>query len=559
MKALIILLTVLGACMPRQQDREFFEAFMDAGQRQFARTTLQEFLMTKIVVRDGKKFRLWTSEGHAYLAALNAKFARSKDLVIQKGAQLAISTWMIGRTFWMLDGQPLKAGFFFPDDESMKLFVQDRVDEMIDTSPYIKRSIEATDSTDNVKLKKYQQATLAFRATSTKKGVKTFDADIINLDEVDEHDVENLEFADDRLLHAAEPVRLAASQPSFEDFGINADYLTTNMHAWLIRCACGHWTDLVERFMSDPDSIFGKHKTAGIVYVCEKCGRTVNNQKGKFVARFPAVERDGVQISQLFRADMKPESVLQKFRNATTSVKLKRFYISIIGVPFSTADERPISQAILDANRGGHRIAEQSDSYTYMGADQGDTVHMVFAEPTRDARLRITGLLKCSVLDERLHHRWIESFRVFAGHVDAMPNKNWAVRMAMRYPDNIRIQYFQQKYAERTEAVPGDDEGVQVLQVNRDESLQDTVDAIKNGLFIFPSKSGLSGPDLALVEELELHIKNLIRERKEDENGKPVYQFKKKIANHFGMALNSLRLAYEAEGTPGEAPPPLFG
>jgi hypothetical protein len=139
-----------------------------------------------------------------------------------------------------------------------------------------------------------------------------------------------------------------------------------------------------------------------------------------------------------------------------------------------------------------------------------------------------------------------------------MPNKNWSIRMALGFPGNIKIQYFAKRWAERSELLPGA-ETVETILTNRDESLQDTVDAIKNGLFILPDPARLSPSDLALHQEFEYHLKMLIRERSEDENGKTVYQFKKKVPNHFGMALNSLRLAYEGAGGPDGAALPIWG
>lgn len=196
--------------------------------------------------------------------------------------------------------------------------------------------------------------------------------------------------------------------------------------------------------------------------------------------------------------------------------------------------------------RGDHGIPDGVNSHTYMGADQGDTVHMLFGEVTSDNRIRIYPA-KFSVLDESEINRVIDNFQVYSGIIDAMPNKNWSVRTAKRYNGYIRIQYFSKRFSMSDESVVSTDEneGIEVVNINRDESLQETVDALKSGKFLLPDKTRLSGYDLKLAEELDLHLKMLIKERGEDENGKPRYSFKKKVANHFGMALNSLRLAYE--------------
>lgn len=84
------------------------------------------------------------------------------------------------------------------------------------------------------------------------------------------------------------------------------------------------------------------------------------------------------------------------------------------------------------------------------------------------------------------------------------------------------------------------------------------MDAIKNGLFVFPDPKKLSGSDLKLYEEFKFHLTMLIRERTEDENGKTLWKFKKKVENHFGMALNSLRLAVETNNSGGHFVSPIL-
>ena len=84
------------------------------------------------------------------------------------------------------------------------------------------------------------------------------------------------------------------------------------------------------------------------------------------------------------------------------------------------------------------------------------------------------------------HYDAIKRYYVYRGFVDAMPNKSWALALALKYPDNIGIQFFKENFKETEEAVPGDSEPVEVLHVNRDDSLNDLVDDLKSDFLYCP-------------------------------------------------------------------------
>lgn len=528
--------------------QELIQEIMDLGDRKFANNSFVEYLLSKVYVRSSIGIHRYSFQGHTYLEEIAKLLEKAKRFIALKGGQVALSTLLIAESFWRAEKDSLKLAWFFPDAGNMRIFVQDRVEDMIKVSPHIKKIVEQTDSIKNVQLLKYLESTLAFRATETLKQVKTFDSDINYLDEFDEQNQEHAEFANDRLDHSKLALSRVISQPSFEDFGIHAEWKNTNQCWWLVKCeACNEWNNLIQRFIDEPGSIFGVKtgKNSKVVFAC-KCGATLNPQRGTYVPARPGHHNTGVQVSQFFNTMRTPEQHYNRWKEAITTIKKKNYYISVVGWPYSTDDEKPITQSIIDANRGEHGIPESVSTFSYMGADQGDTVHMLFGEHTSDNRIKIYPA-KFSVLSESEINNAILRYKVYSGVIDALPNKNWSVRTAKYFSDFIRIQYFAKKFSLKAEPLVtiDDEEGIEVVNVNRDESLQDTVDAIKNGLFLFPDKRRLEGADLALAEELDLHLKMLIRERGEDENGKPKYGFKKKVQNHFGMALNSLRIAFE--------------
>ncbi|AXR68263.1 phage terminase large subunit family protein [Leptospira mayottensis] len=519
--------------------------------------SLEEFLLQEVLIKSVNGLVPYSFEGYSFWKDICRESQDHPDITFIKPGQIGYSLWALARIIKKIRKTSLKAGIYFPDDVSMKDFVQDRVDPFLSFQcPILKPDIDAA-YVDNTRIKKIGDATLACRGTWTKRGTKTIDLDIVMLDEVDEHDEENIEFVGDRLLASQLNWMMKGSQPSFPNMGIHGEFIRTDQRFRFLKCpSCGHWTNLVERWLKEPISIFGfdgkdalrNPNVKNVFYICENktCGRKLNNQKGEYVAKIKS-DRRGYQCSQLFTPKT-PYFIYDKLTNAVTSAKRKNLTISIIGWPSSSEEEQPLQIDEIQKWEGDQGLKNHSPYFTYHGADQGDTVHGVFGEPTLDGRIRIIGLYKASVLDEERYAEHVTRFSVLSGIIDALPNRNWSLRMALRFPDNLKIQYFTKKYRENSEVVPGADT-VEVVNVNRDDSLQDTIDAIKAGLFIFPNPLLLSDSDLVAYEEFKFHLTMLVREKGEDENGKPLWSFKKKVPNHYGMALNSLRIAYETSGT----------
>ncbi|AVQ11699.1 Phage terminase large subunit GpA-like protein [Leptospira santarosai] len=516
--------------------------------------TMEEFLTQNVFVKGDDDLIPYSFEGYSFWQDICRESQDHPYTVFLKAAQIGYSVWALARLIWKIYGSSYKAGIYFPDDTSMKDFVQDRVEPFLNQCPILKPHLNDS-NVDNTRTKKIDKATLVMRGTWTKRGTKTVDLDIVMLDEVDEHDEENIEFVGDRLLASKLNWMMLGSQPSLPNVGIHAEFLRTDQRFRLLKCpSCTRWTNLVERWLKEPISIFGFNdkealkspNTKNIFYACEHCGRKLNNQKGEYVAKTKS-DRHGYQCSQLF-TPRNPFFIYSKLLDAVTSAKRKNLTISIIGWPSSSDEEQPLQIDEIQKWEGDQGLKDHSPYFTYHGADQGDTVHEVFGEPTLDGRIRIIGLHKISVLEEERYAEHITKFSVLNGIIDALPNRNWSLRMALRFPDNLKIQYFTKKFRENSEVVLGANE-VGVINVNRDDSLQDTVDAIKNGLFIFPNPLLLSESDLKAYEEFKFHLTMLVREKGEDENGKPLWSFKKGVPNHYGMALNSLRIAYETSGT----------
>jgi hypothetical protein len=105
------------------------------------------------------------------------------------------------------------------------------------------------------------------------------------------------------------------------------------------------------------------------------------------------------------------------------------------------------------------------------------------------------------------------------------------------------IQYFKATFRETTEGQ--DDKEVGVIQVDRDESLDDTT----SHFAMNPPQALLFKPrtpeEEKTLDEIKRHLKKLVKEEISGPDGQKRIIYKKNVDNHFGMAINSARLALE--------------
>ncbi len=496
-------------------------------------------------------------EGHEYLKEIYSLPFDVKTLVFQKAAQMGISTYSLLRVLKFLDDNAAKAVYYFPTDDDVRDFAQDRCDPMIDNSEYLSKKI-SYDRADNLGLKQLGNSSLYFRGVFSKQKVKSVDADIIIKDEVDEADQENLVFADDRLLHSSFGYRIELSQPSSPDFGINRAFKETDQRYWIVKCPkCGRQNNIVESF---PKNLFSKGKGNKISswIGCTRCRGKLDTTKGQWVAKHPSLSNDGIgfQVSQLFSTTVSPLQIYKRFTKATLSSEKKNFWISYIGVPYQDSNLCPFTDALIEGCEERNYGFEKEAFSSFMGIDVGDVCHVVVFGWT-GKRLR---MLYCEEVLSDDFERFcylIERYRSFFV-IDAMPYKNLSKRLALKYKGWGAIQYFKgESLREKTEG-EGEYE-VPVVMHNRTESIDEMKSEFENGFFVLPNPKKLKGANLEMYERWKAHIKNLEKEETMDKAGYKKIEYKKKVENHFGMATNSAYIAFTiGRGVSMQAVDPVF-
>ena len=170
---------------------------------------------------------------------------RHPFIVVQKGAQVGVSEWMLNQALWAADtllGGRGNALYVMPTEAVMRDFVQARVDSAIAASAYLSARVHPEPpvrAVDRTGLKRFGEAHAYFRGGDRGQLI-TVDADIVLLDEFDRMDPETLALAQQRIASSRLGWLRAASTPSAPETGINRLFMLSDQRRYLLPCpGCG--------------------------------------------------------------------------------------------------------------------------------------------------------------------------------------------------------------------------------------------------------------------------------------------------------------------------------
>jgi hypothetical protein len=362
-------------------------------------------------------------------------------------------------------------------------------------------------------------------------------------DEVDEADQENLVFAEDRLLHSSFGYIIELSQPSRPDFGINRSFKRSDQRHRLLKCdKCGKWNDVVSAWPGNMVTK-GKGENLSAYIACTRCRRRLDPKISEWVAKYPARSKEhaGFLISQLFGPAVDITHIYKKWAGATLISEKKNVAISLIGVPYSDPELCPFTDELLTGLEKKGLGFERSAMNSFMGIDVGDLCHVTVWGWTGN-RLRLIWLEEIPSDNFNAFCALIERYRSFFV-IDAMPYKNLSKRLCLKYPGWGAIQYF--KGDTLKEGLEGSDEyQVQTVKHDRTESIDEMAGLFNDEFFLLPDPKKLKPDELDIYEKWKDQVKNLEAEQIDDKSGYKMKRYKKKVANHFGMATNSALIAF---------------
>lgn len=527
------------------------------------------------------KGRAFSFEGHKYLRQIYDD--QHPDIVWEKAAQMGISIRALAEGLNLCEEMAVKCLYYLSTDNDAEDFANDRVNPIVDGSEHLKSIVRTSRRRrDNVGLKHIGDGTLYLRGVESIRNVKSVDGDVIILDELDEANQRNVQFAQDRLLHSDLHYERRLSQPSIPDYGISREFTETDQHYWFLKCpSCNHaqclelecedknGVPMPRNFMKIPDAMRSRFPEDQTYYRgCLKCGAELDMEKGEWVAQQPSRDRRGYHVSQLYTTVTPPgqpapaDRVMTELINARTVEQKTRVVNSIIGKAYG-GDRQPLTEETLAAAEGDHGFLWRSDHPCYLGVDMGDIIHAAVLDAPAPDILRIIWLETLNDPDEL--ELLMDRYAIVMGVIDSMPEGHTARKFCKKYPGRAATQRFSNPVWKLKEEEQGDDV-VQEIQIDRTLSLDDTTSAIidaatanhigrvppnSDGIIMMPRGELLDIE--AMTENLvcRRHLTLLVKDLVVNKQGKKRWDYKHNVENHFGMAINSARIARKFVSTEG--------
>lgn len=234
----------------------------------------------------------------------------STEVYIEKPAQVFISEYLISLALftccsgWGGRGNAL---YVFPATPQIADFSNGRLEPVILESPYLRaqrqkiKDATGFTATNNVQLKQLGRGFIYLRGSNARNQIVSVDADVVELDEVDEMEEGTIEAAKRRASSSIKPFYRGASTPKYPKRGIDAVVDRSDRKVWMVKCeACGHWHDLAKiqelmfplpdlessNLIPIPNEEKGTHYHVGTRYyiACPECQRILNVWNGEWVA-----------------------------------------------------------------------------------------------------------------------------------------------------------------------------------------------------------------------------------------------------------------------------------
>jgi len=400
---------------------------------------------------------------HPYLVALYGD--TSEHMTVRKAAQMGASELLISYAMHACDVRKATVLYVFPTDTHVSDFSVARIGPAIEASPYLQRLIvsggDQTSSeaarrkaADRVTLKRVGDRFWYLRGARVKKDggapqLKSVDADVVLLDEVDEMDQRAIPIAEKRLGADSLGEMRAVSTPTYPGMGIEQLWVLTNQMYWFIRCDhCGKRQYLtLDHFVVEYDALErpiiwnGMDEDKAVAH-CQKCDGVMDRLgPGEWIAEFPHIKRHGYHLTKLYSARQDPLEIIERLR-VINETQRKECVNQDLGLPYQPRGGRMTNQ-LLDLLRRDYAFGVMPTEETTMGVDVGNVLHFVVRGPkdylTGEKPLRMAGVVDSFEAIAAEIIRW-NCKRVV---VDAMPETKKARELQAKFePGLVWLAYY---------------------------------------------------------------------------------------------------------------------
>jgi len=497
---------------------------------------------------------------HAYMRAIYESQARR--LVVYKASQLGASEYAISYALHAADARGAQVLYVFPTDDTVSDFSSARIGPAIEASPYLEGVVieggaaevdgHKPRGADRVTLKRIRDRFIYLRGGQVKPDgkahqLKSIDADVLILDEVDEMDPRAPSIAVKRLGHSLIAEERWISTPTYPGLGIHAAWLLSDMREWFVRCgSCGKRQMLsIASVIVEWDEIgrpvsWNKDSHGRAIAACQKCGKKLNRLgPGEWVAQMPGRDTAGFHLTKLFSPTASLAELIENLQT-TDETKRREAFNQDLGETYTPRGGQ-ITDDVLDACRRDYGHGPVPGERTILGADVGKVLHVVIRTEVVEAesgerRQRFAGEVESFETLGRL----MRDYNVGHAVIDALPETRKARELQEDFPPHVvwLAYYVGQKTGTKRTLPEQWVEAEGVVNLDRTRTLDRTMSRF------FERKNTLPAYARDVVGgDYYAHMKAPVRVLQDGPGGEKVAVYVESSADHFVHAENYCEVA----------------
>jgi len=330
-----------------------------------------------------------------------------------------------------------------PTHELGDRYAKNRVNRPIARVPTYEQLLGAApDKADSLAFKAFGQGTINVVTAETKKSFREAPVDWLVVEELDECDPSNIEFAYGRLKDSDYKVITRIANPAFADRGIHALYKQGTQRKWHIRCReCGEaqpldWFVNVVRTTHDEHGQVTGHELLDrewspgcgrdVRVFCRHCGAEIDRLEGHPDWAFwrdtnAGAARRSRHFNQLSLPSEPISALWLQFRKALDDeMAMQAFYNDVLGLPYTSAGSK-LTPDILDKCIRPYRLPDASPGPCAAGLDVGSRHRLVIYDNPEPEIARLVFAGECRHLGEAMSV--IRDYNVERVVADMLPEK----------------------------------------------------------------------------------------------------------------------------------------
>lgn len=350
-----------------------------------------------------------------YMVEILASLPNLEEAVISKCVQTGFSEALLAYSIWRAGWSSRRIAYTLPQFQARKRFVQGRFDPLVEQVPSYRMRAGAgerkgrgaptsvTKTVDNIAVKNFGRGVIFFLSSATDSDFVELSVDTLIVDEYDLCDQANIAKAEDRLAASPYPQRFLVGNPGLPNFGIDGAFNNTDKRRWHFQCGCcGERQPIdweVNMVVKDNSGVWLPRDTAratqlagyqrsprrdmDIRPVCRRCHKPFDRRAkgGSWVAENPSRFVRGYTTTRLDDINTDAWRMYMKWLEAQSDIrKLATFYNSDLG---KAAEASGIAVTVEDiqAALDGHYLDRHGGEHygefdVVAGVDVGSVLHV---------------------------------------------------------------------------------------------------------------------------------------------------------------------------------------